>query len=372
MTFDMRFFRVPEDVIHYISSYTVQIDSFSGVSVVVPTVAVKHAMMRKIPSLHIQWYSIREYVCDIIYRANQVPHTESPVFSLLIREVMSHLVHQGNTLIKELEQTLDPFERGYEGIFEAVRVLISAGLNEEAIPVLESILEEPDIPQIDKKRAQSVILISSVMHRLLSEGLGSIRAKSEDGNLGIQEASLVQAANLLLSEQASLPSGHVLFYGFPDFTGMQVQLFDAVVSKAEHVDLLLYEVRDFAIVGRSVPDAAHDIVSSKLQEKTLHTSTIYPSTPNEKTPEILFTSALGYQAEIRTVFLHVRALLQEGVPAEEIVLVAPSWENYRPFLRYEAQRVHLPISMTTQLHFATQKTRKMESFIKLILNKELF
>ncbi|MAA77669.1 MAG: hypothetical protein CL916_00295 [Deltaproteobacteria bacterium] len=374
MPFDMRFFRVPEDVIHYISSYEIhEEDSFACLSIVVPTLAVKRTMMRKVSSLRIQWFSIREYVCDIVYRANRIPHTESPIFTLLIREVMNHFVHQGNELIKELEQTLYPFERGYEGLYEAVRVLISSGLREEDVSILDSILEEPEIHLIDKKRAQAVILIASVMRKLVQEGLASIRSNNEqDGNLGIQDASLAQAANLIRDGYASLPSENVLFYGFPDFTGMQIQLFDAVVSKAQHVELLLYEVRDFAIVGRSVLDAAHDIVSSTLQEKTLHTATVYSAKHNDRVPEILFTSALGYQAELRDVFVHVCDLLQQGVAPEDILLVAPSWENYKPFLRYEAQRVQLPVAMTKKLHFPTQKTRKMESFIQMLLNGELF
>ena len=372
MSFDMRFFCRPEEVIHYISTYsTHDQEVFSGISVVVPTKAVKRTMMRNIDSLHIQWFSIHEYVLDLVYRANKVPHVESPIFTLLIREVMTHLVHQGNPLIKELEETLDPFERGYEGLYDAVRALISAGLREEDIPVMDSVFQEPDIHVVEKSRAQAVVLIASVMIRLLKEGFASLR-NTKDCNLGIQEAAFAQASLLLQEEQVELLTPHVLFYGFPDFTGMQVQLFDEIVSQAHHVELLMYDVRDFAMVDRTVMDAAHDIVSNKLQEKTLHSPTIIRSEQTTEPPHLLFTSALGYQAELRDVLSQIQALLREGVCSEDIILVASSWDNYKPFLRYETERLNLPVTMTSLMHFSTRQTRQMESFIQLLLNAEHF
>ena len=90
-------------------------------------------------------------------------------------------------------------------------------------------------------------------------------------------------------------------------------VFDAVVSKAEHVDLLLYEVRDFAIVGRSVPDAAHDIVPASYK-KTLPPQYIHQN-PTKRLEFSYFGSWISRNSE---PFFTCAIVVAEGVRRKKL------------------------------------------------------
>ena len=129
MSFETHIFSSAKEACSYIACRSPSGDNpFASVSLVVPTQALKHRIMQTMSSLSVHVFSINEYVHDIIYSANKHPFFESPIFSILIRNVIDALSREGFTSIQELEKTLDQFEHGYEGLVDSVRALLAAEL----------------------------------------------------------------------------------------------------------------------------------------------------------------------------------------------------------------------------------------------------
>ena len=376
MSLDIHFFSHPKEACTFITEVrSSSADLFPDIAVLVPSEVLKEKLLHELTIVDMPIFHLFDFVRHVVHSADRVPHYQSPVFDMLIRDIMEELSKRGDVFLQQLYETLGQYEQGYEGLYYAIEALLSSGIDQNSAAIIAEVLEEalqedPDSQEL--KYGRAVVHITQVLYMVLQDGLGRIGKQYEDEiNIGIKEASLIQAIDILQKKKYTPPK-HIILYGFSDFTGIQIKLIDALIDHTQRLDLLMLNVHDLAIVEETVLDASHEIINKMLQDKILAYTNIHTSAHSRHIPQISFTSAIGYQAELRHVFHKVRQLLIEGIASEEIILVAPDWELYRPFLREESERANIPIALTLPLQFATEQTKKIENLTQLLMHPNSF
>ncbi len=378
MSLDIHVFSNQQQLFSFIQQQQTPTENpFQSLSVVVPTVSLQHTLLDHFSSVDIQVFSLQEYVRNIILDEGEFPFFESPVLSFLIHEVTEKLAHHRSHFVHILETSLQNFDRGQDGLIDSVRALITAGVNTQQCEAMMDLLEEKQRSSSNKNevwRAQAVVAITNVILALLHGGHGILQKKNDDlFNIGMKEAAIVQAAQLI-EKGANPPSSHILFHGFSDFTGLQLQFLESLAQSSSIVrcDILMMAVFDPAIPHIKTLDASYRLIKEKLESKLLSYSTQHEYPKDVQFAKLKFTSAVGYRAELRHVLSSVRAKMEAGISIHDMLLIAPSWEAYKPYLREEMTRLNIPFEMTKPYVFSTQKTQKMENFIQLVIREEAF
>ncbi|MCZ6463651.1 MAG: PD-(D/E)XK nuclease family protein [Proteobacteria bacterium] len=228
---------------------------------------------------------------------------------------------------------LDELEDAYGAVEATVRDLLDAGFTAEHGGAVDECLAELADGGAD-----------ATLARALARVAGRVWAHME--HAGVQHRSgLLRRATEHLEERggAVLPSRAVLVHGFADATGVATELVRALQAQLGAVVLL-----DAAAVpdNRTGPRASSGFALHFRERIESHPATEVEAAPPGDGPigRLAGIDAPGAHAEVRCVVERVRDLLDRGVRAESIALVARDPEPYVLPIRHHCRRLAVPFS----------------------------
>jgi ATP-dependent helicase/DNAse subunit B len=176
----------------------------------------------------------------------------------------------------------------------------------------------------------------------------------------LQEAQLVDRSQVIWRALPLITkTQRLLVTGYPRLGSADLHFLDAIADTGSHLIL---------------PTAEHNMFSRNNEAKThlAHhgwTMIVDPSpgtTLGEEISERLYTSVSreshvvaevfdSIGSEVRAALARVQHLLSDGVPAEDIVLVARNLHTYAPIVHAVAREYHVPVRLTHDLPAASTR-----------------
>lgn len=154
-------------------------------------------------------------------------------------------------------------------------------------------------------------------------------------------SDLLQQAILELKENpAALPDDfNFKIYGVYDFTGLQRELLRAICQRVEQVTVFFPPEEEFSKPAlqffRSVCSQTHNVTVGAAYA---------PPLQDRKTPEITRISAAGEAEEVRELIREILQLEKDGIPLQEIGVVARATTNYDSLLRERFAQAQIPLA----------------------------
>ncbi len=252
----------------------------------------------------------------------QVPTSDS-FFELVVRRLAS-----GES---SLASTLENLDDGYGTVVGVVRDLLDAGYQPGHEDAVLDRLEDLERPVAGKRleRARAIVRIAARSYEAMS-ATGSWRSSY----------SFEAARSLMLEKgEEALPSSAVFVHGFADVTGLVADFLESLVRT--HPTTIVIDRPDRpGTSGRLEPGLKF---LNRLESRFSHldhdedTGTTAPE-------EVLLTEGGDVESEARWVAERARALIDEGVEAEEIGIVARLFDGLAFPLRRHLQRLGVPFS----------------------------
>jgi hypothetical protein len=234
-----------------------------------------------------------------------------------------------------LGSDLRALDDGYGIVEEAVRDLLDAGFGPHHAPVVAEKLRDLE----GVVTADRLLRVAGVV-KVTAELCGQLEAA---GARRAEQAPHV-AAELVRSHGAvALPARAVIIHGFADATGVASDFIQSVMSAIGGA-VIVDRPPDPAAVARD--DAG--VVFLHRFETMLGGMAREPSEVEPVAPRLDLFRAPNAEAEVRQVAHRVRALLDDGLPAESIGVVAREIEREAAVLRTQFRRLGIPFSGTSR------------------------
>jgi RecB family exonuclease len=324
----------------------------------------------------IQIVTLSQFANHIIHLHGQEPFKRSAVFSWVIRQAIEVIHNQTSnedifTYLINLERNEDD-EDGYSALEESVRELFVAGfqphMQESYIEALHS--DSSGLSNSEAVEASLVIEVATIVYKIMDKQI-----LDRSGGFGLQEAIYVQAERILSQNTTRLPSTRgVIVYGLHDATQVVTSFLERVhtVVGNEKCILFFHKVLD-ALQETSkqspISDISNQIIDEFFEARFLSGSTI----PNEnKLPNSFsfsiqsFSESIGIQSELRNAFTAVYDLIQSGYSWKDCVIVARDLTPYIPYIRWEANRLGIPLSVESNLLITSPASRMLKGLIQLL------
>ena len=260
---------------------------------------------------------------EVIERAGASPPPGDAFFDLVVRR----LARDERSLASNLE-TLDD---GFGPVAGVVRDLLDAGFqpgHEEAVLDRIDDLERP-VAANRLERARAIVRVAARSYEAMF-----------DSDLWRSTHAFEMAAALLRQKGATmLPSSAVLIHGFADVTGLVADFLDALTRTFSTSVYLDFPDRP-GDSTRSEPGLAF---LERLQSTFAHLDFREASTPPHD-PDVTVTEGVDVEDEARWVAERVVSLIENGVAAEDIGVVARNFEGVAYPLRRHFLRLGVPFS----------------------------
>lgn len=256
---------------------------------------------------------------------------------------------------RPLWSPLDALEDGYAGLAGTVRDLLDAGFEaahgegiDERLAELERGASEPAV-----ERARAIVRVASRAFTAM-EQLGVVRPST----------LLRRATELVLADaERYLPARAVLVHGFAEATGLASDLLEALARRCAAV-VVLDEPPDSADPSR--PDLG--VAFTRRLRERMEGAAGLAKRESSTVPaaDIAMFRAPGAFAEAREVTARIRALLDDGVRAESIAVVARTLESYRLPIHQHFSRLAIPFSAPWAPGLRGPASRRVEALAELL------
>jgi len=235
-----------------------------------------------------------------------------------------------------LASSLENLDDGYGTVVGVVRDLLDAGFQPGHEDAVLDRLEDLERPVAGKRleRARAIGRIAARSYEAMSAA-GSWRSSH----------SFESAESLLLETgEAVLPSSAVLIHGFADVTGLVADFLEALVRTYPTAILIDRPDRPGAS-GRLEPGLRFlERLESRFSDLDRHED------PDANAPaQVLLTESNDVEGEARWVAERVRVLIDRGVAAEEIGVVARVFDGLAYPLRRHLRRLGVPFSGVAEM-----------------------
>jgi len=256
-------------------------------------------------------------------KAGALPPAGDSFFELVVRRLAA-----GEDSLASSLETLDD---GYGTVVGVVRDLLDAGYQSGHEDAALDRLEDLERPVAGKRleRARAIVRIAARSYEAMSAA-GSWRPSH----------SFELAESLVLEQGAEvLPSSAILIHGFADVTGLMADFLESLVRTYPTAIFIDRPDRP-GTSGRSEPGLKF------LERLETRFSDLDHREDKETAPkaEVLLTEGGDVESEARWVAERVRALIEEGVAAEEIGIVARRYDGLALPLRRHLGRLGIPFS----------------------------
>jgi len=256
-----------------------------------------------------------------------------------------------------LHAALDALEDGYAAATGAVADLLDAGFAWDVpthAEALDEALAEAGLELGARRRARSLARVAAATGRSLAEH-----------GLGRRADRIARAAQLLDGEPSWLACRGVWIHGFADATGVSSDLLEVLVRRLG-ARVLLDHPPDPARPERPDLGAAFtERLRQRLGGRDALGSSPSAAKPVEP-PRISTIRAVGTDVEVRAVADRVHGLLEAGVEAESIAIVARDLTPYAVSLRTQLGRLGIPFSGFSSLGPPTGRRRRLHALLDLI------
>jgi PD-(D/E)XK nuclease superfamily len=284
---------------------------------------------------------------DIFARAGGTAPASDVLFEVLVRRRA-----RAEALLRD---RLDPLRDGYAAIVATVRDLLDAGFTGAQ---LEGVSEQID--ELGRRegwrqaaaRAATLVRIAAdvedAAHELGASAPGARWAAAEEA--------------LARDPDGVLPARAVLVHGFADATGTATDLLQAlVVHRAATV--FLDDPRDPAEPSRIDHGAAF---CRRFRERLGAPGSAAAPSDERDPPSLALFRAPGAHGEAREIATRIRRLLDSGVAAEAIVVVARDLAPYALALRTHLGRLAVPFSAMATTVAAGGVARRIAALLDLV------
>ncbi len=259
-----------------------------------------------------------------------------------------------------LAAALGALHEGY-GIVEATaRDLVDAGIAAHLAEPIDELLAEHASPGAERMRA------------VVRATLRAIAALEREGRAPrsalLQRATdKVSAPGYATLPHVALPTTALWVHGFADATGVV----------ADWIDALLRGFAARVLVGVPPDPFEAGAIESEFSKpfvERMERATSERESASEAASEacaLELVSAPGAVAEVRAVALRIRALLDAGVPAESIGVVARRLDPYRAALESMFPRLAIPFSAPGAVGSPNAHARRLAAAARLFAEVEL-
>ena len=230
-----------------------------------------------------------------------------------------------------LESSLENLDDGYGTVVGVVRDLLDAGYQPGHEDAVLDRLEDLESPVAGKRleRARAIVRIAARSYEAMSAA-GSWRSSH----------SFESAESLVLEEgEGVLPASAILIHGFADVTGLVADFLESLVRTYPTVILIDRPERP-GTSGRSEPGLRF---LERLESRFSSLDNLEDRTATAPA-QVLLTEGGDVESEARWVVERARALIDEGVAAEEIGIVARLFDGLAYPLRRHLRRLGVPFS----------------------------
>jgi len=254
-----------------------------------------------------------------------------------------------------LRTALGGFAQGLSTVTATVRDLLDAGYRPHHEDAAREVLYGVG-SRAERERALAVLRVAARLQGALERvGLA-------------HRAALFERAEARLQDRGpdfALPSFAIWIYGFADATGATA---DWLASLVRHraARLIVESPLDPGDPERCEATYS-EFFLARMAERTGLGVPPKPegaATPRLNPPQLL--AAPGAAAELRAVATRIRAALDAGTPAEEIGVVARNFDDYRPFLGAEFERLGIPASTRQVAGYSHSQSRRFEALRVLL------
>ncbi len=296
----------------------------SSVLVVVPSATLRRHLQVQIARslgpavLGVQVQLIGHLARDVLRRTG-VPDPEGGV----LFEVLARRAAAKSTV---LQGPLDGLEDGYGVAAQAIRDLLSAGLNEDNAAELHRRLPPSAVV------ARAVVSAATETHKEMKRlGIG----RRADG-------MALAARRVAQGDLGATPGRKVFIYGFADAPGMTTRFISALIR---HAGARLYVDRPVDPVDPATEDLGCRFADRFIQRCGIEHGAC-PEAPTGATVDTSHSAftASGAEAEVREVAHRVRKLLESGVTPEDVAIVTRNLEMYAAPLRKRLDELAIPFT----------------------------
>ena len=255
---------------------------------------------------------------EILERAGEPAPSGAGLFPIAVR--------QAARAERALRDDLDGLLDGYAPVAATVADLLDAGLEREDLPRLERLLVG-SAPERERARALLRVAVAT-------------RARLREHGVAREADAFARARTVLERDRRALPARAVLVHGFAEATGAATGLLE-VLLRGPDAALFLDHPPDPADPSRVEAGAAF---TRRLAERLAPAGGTPVAAARPDPPELAALVAPSAEAEVRGVAERVARLLDAGVRAEGIALVARSLEPYAVPIRTHFGRLGVPYS----------------------------
>ena len=262
-----------------------------------------------------------------------------------------------------LADALGPLVDGFGAVAATVRDLLDAGLE----PVHAEFADEALVAAGDDGTATTAAEIER--GRALVRVARRVAEDLEARGVLRRTALYARAAELVAADPLrALPTRRLFVHGFADATGVAGDLLESLLRAAD--GRLVLDTPP-AVAGGAPGAAAawEEAFARRLRERlggAVGEAVVEPADGAPPAAAIARFQAPGGEAEARAVALRVRALLDDGVPAERIGVVARRLEPHRLALRHHLEALAVPFSAVGARGSTTPAGRRIRALLDLL------
>ncbi|MFN7965950.1 MAG: PD-(D/E)XK nuclease family protein [Acidobacteriota bacterium] len=317
------------------------------VRVITATGALRRQLAHRISRLNhgaavgVQVVTLWALARQVLRAAGESPRAGDSLLSLLVaRRVMA------NT---SLSSMLNPFEDGPRAATPAIRDLLSAGL--ASAVTVKTVLAELGRSDNHTRARALVEVAASVSETTMQLGVPRFGAQVR------------HAAELLRRSGPSLlPTRAVLVIGFADAPGDALSLLQALCALAPATAYL-------DLPNDPAATSTEDLgarFARRFATRWLPDAEWIDAPAIAGASQVALVDAAGVDAEVREIAARIRALLDDGVMAESIAVVARGLEPYALAWRRHAEALGIPFSGGDTPKGITVFERRLQSFVRVM------
>ena len=294
-------------------------------------------------AVHTQW----GLALAVIERADEARPAGEELFRLLVRRLAAEE--------PRLAEALGELHEGYGIVLATARDLVDAGFGPASAEALDEVLVAQGSAEAERMRAV-VRVTARALDALDAEGLGP-------------RTALLQRATDVVRERgdAAIPTGALWIHGFADATGVVADWLEA-------------QMRAFgAHLLAGVPSDPFDATASESEfsarflERMASAASAREIASADGIPpaSLALVRAPGAVAEVRSVAQRIRELLDAGLAAESIGVVARRLDPYRAALEAQFTRLAIPFSAPAVAGAPDARTRRLAAALRVLAEAEL-
>lgn len=295
------------------------------IRIIVPSATLRHHLNTRIVAhtgravAGVVVHTLHGFARFVLDAAGTAAPPGNALFPLLVRQAGRD--EPGLTILHDLTD-------GHLSLTGTVSDLLDAGFEEAHAEAVDELLQQSPLADAQRTRVRSVVRVAERTAAFMREH-----------GMGRQATVLALARDLIDSDRSLVRARAILVHGFADATGIATDLIASLLAASES-----------RIYLDSPPDPAAPHAAAgagfvqRFTERMSGLGVVDQPRAALPAPTLTLLRARGADGEIRAVADRIRLLLDKGIPAERIAIVARSLTSYGVPIRQHCGRLGIPFS----------------------------